>query len=321
MALQISTLLSTKAITQKRIGFKIGPKILAANVQVNTSTCERDNAFFTTTGKPCRKDLPEVIYDERIGVINRNGARYMVCAPSKNGSTYHYGILIRILGGTRYNTKGGVHKNLTLRNEMVLQNYPNDDIASFFGDKTLKKYAIIRNPVIRTLSGYLNTLEDKEQNVVRSLTNPEAFQEWIKKQYPPGYSVLSELDTHRKKNQHVRTQLQFCCFRYADFRNQWTVFKFEEPEKYLDYIYDTVPHEYLKDGWGLGQNKNFRDFVLGPKTRTNNPEQRFAEYIGSLEMFEYLVKAMEDETKFFGYEEDVAELRRKMQEYFSTSNR
>lgn len=278
-------------------------------------SCGRRDALFNTMGKAC-VDLVEKVYDQRICASTVKGARYLTCVPPKNGSSYHKGIIFRLLGHPFYYKIGQVHSDEEYKSKMKLDNFTSDQIASLFADRTVPKYAIVRNPLIRTLSGYLNSVEEAVHKRDETITPSEAFQNWIRKVYPKGFSVR---ETEKKQNPHVRTQFKYCGFQHDDFYKQWTIFKFEEPEKYVDFIYDIVPRKYLDNRWGDHLNTSFRDFVLGPRTRSHNPSERFVEYIGSLETFDQLASALQDETIFFGYQKEVAELRKVVEKAFAKS--
>lgn len=196
---------------------------------------------------------------------------------------------------------------------MRLDMLTNEKIASYFADDSFPKYAIIRNPVIRTLSGYINSIENKEQNAKDGLTDPQAFQLFIQKRFPANYSYLVEHNLVSSQNRHFRSQLNFCAFRQPDFRVRWHVFKFEQPEKFTDYIYSIVPHQFLDNGWGPGLNISFREYETVSRSRSHNPDARFAEYIVSMESLDHLVKALDYEIKYLGYEKEVAALRKNMQ--------
>lgn len=282
------------------------PHLVKDREALEISSCAREHALFDNEGKPCR-DLKAHIYDQRICASTLKGARYMTCVPPKNGSTYHKGLIFRILGHPDFYKIGAVHNDEEYRSKMKLENFTNEDIAAYFADKDIPKYAIVRNPMIRTLSGYINSVENEDVWEERNLHNmTHAFQQWIDDRFPKGHSRLIN---RRKQNPHVRSQFEYCGYRHNDFYKQWKIFKFEEPEKYVKYIYEIVPRKYLDDGWGDYRNTSFSDFVLGPRSRSHNPHEKFAEYIGSMKYFDQLERAVRDETEFFGYQKEVARLR------------
>lgn len=165
--------------------------------------------------------------------------------------------------------------------------------------------------MLRILSGYFQVIEEMMQNgdrkngVVRS--REEAFQAWVRKVYlrKEGYSLRDQ----EGLNRHVRSQFRSCGFRYKGMYEKWKIFKFEEPASYVDYIYRYVDRQYLDDGWGDDSNLSYRDFVLGPRTRTWNTSELFGKFIGSVELFDDFAGVMREETEYFGYQKEVAELR------------
>lgn len=90
------------------------------------------------------------------------------------------------------------------------------------------------------------------------------------------------------------------------------MFKFEHPEQFVSYLESFVPSKYLDNGWGMALDRSFRDYVLGPRQRTHNTDQVFASYVGSMEVFDFIVDALKFEIDFFGYAEDVRLLRNRM---------
>lgn len=270
------------------------------------TTCTSDH-LYNRKGQPCREDLTQLVKDQNIRIINANGARYMNCVPCKNGSSYHNSLFYRILNSHKYSSLGLIHHNETFKDSILLEKRTAAQIASYFADDTLPKYAVVRNPLIRTLSGYINSIEKKEQNEERGFSDAEAFQLWIKKNYPLDFDPY--VAREKKIIKHAKEQLDYCGYHYADFWKKWKIFKFEQPDAYVDFLYDQVPHKFLSDGWGSQFNFSFRDFVLGPRERTHNTTIKFAYYVGSMEMFDYLATVLKAETDFFNYRKDVAELR------------
>lgn len=267
--------------------------------------CDRPNALFDRSGKPCG-DLVKISQRQNMFVSTVEGARFVTCVPPKNGNSYHKGVIFRLLGDPKYYDFRTVHFKEEVLENMRVENFTSDEIASFFTDPAWPKYAVVRNPLLRTLSGYINSVEHNLHSIGTTRSREESFQLWVRASFVSTYKPRI---TGGHRNQHVRSQFRFCGFNYDDMYKRWTIFKFEEPKGYVDYIYNTIPHVHLDDGWGDNMNNSFREFVLGPRSRTHDTSGKFASFIGSLELFDQLADALREETEFFGYKKAVADLR------------
>lgn len=87
------------------------------------------------------------------------------------------------------------------------------------------------------------------------------------------------------------------------------IFRVEEPEEYVEYLYSIIPEKYLRDGWGRKDNLSFRDHVLGPRKRTGNTNEKFERYFDNLEVFDHMAKILEQDIDVLGYRDEINELR------------
>lgn len=56
--------------------------------------------------------------------------------------------------------------------------------------------------------------------------------------------------TNSETERRVVRQVEFCDFNKLNGASNFTVFRVEEPQGYIDFVYKTVPEKYLREGWG-----------------------------------------------------------------------
>lgn len=242
---------------------------------------------------------------QNIYFVNPKKASYMYCAIPKNGCTYHYSLLHRVQF-EMWTLKGvEIHTNKS-KNTLHLGYLPDAKISDKLADVSIPKYVIVRNPLTRTLSGYRDKFEKyipaEEQTAGR-------FHEWVKEEFPP----YSPRNVTVKYNVHWRPQLRYCGFRYPQIYQRFTMLRFEEPHKYVEFLYKHIPRRYLDSGWGDG-SQSFREASLAPVyTRTGNTNELFYEYFSTLEIFDYLADILKEDIDFLGYRRDVEEMRKELE--------
>lgn len=268
-----------------------------------TFTCKQnDSAVIDSFGTPCL-DLTSFLASQQIFMHDSDNLSYAFCAIPKNGCTYHKAVMHRAMGYP-YEGPHNVHDP---ENVVRLQRaYPK--IAELLLSETVPKYVIIRNPMHRVLSAYLNKVESKYKKV--SLKTPESFHKWIYED-----EALKPGMDWRKRNPHWASQLRFCGFKVRDFSSYFRIFRVEQPVEYVDYMESFLPENILKDGWDMPHNRSFREHVLGPRTRTENTSARFLRYMGNLRTFDYLSEVYREDIELLGYRDGVEKLREELIEY------
>lgn len=249
-------------------------------------------------------DLAEAVRRQLIYAIDTPKIRYACCVPPKNGCTYHFGLLYRIAGIEDYESTPVVHDNGN-KAGLNIERFSPVEIRDWLEDDAVPKYAIVRNPMMRTLSAYLDKVEPElppnEQTV-------DHFENWIMQEFPKGKMTSGK---RPKTNPHWMPQTEFCGVR-ANLHSKFRVFHFEEPQDYVDYIYDIIPREFLDDGWRRRDTVSLKEFMLGPKTRTAGTSSKFSKYFRSLKIFDHLAGELRRDTEVFGYEKEVASLRKQV---------
>lgn len=166
------------------------------------------------------------------------------------------------------------------------------EIAGVLKDGRVAKYAVVRNPLVRTLSAFL----DKVGGDVG------AFQKWVRREFAGG----------GKLDPHWRAQVEFCGFRVRDVGKYLKVFRAEQAGEYVRFLEKVLPAEFLRDGWGGRRNVSFGEFVLGPRERTGFTESVFWRYFNSVDVFDFLSERLEEDIRLLGYGKDVRDMRVKL---------
>ena len=172
-----------------------------------------------------------------------------------------------------------------------------------FLNLSMPKYAVVRNPITRLLSAYIDKVEDfapKDQRTVKD------FKKWVYKEFPKGGRVSRDW---MKVNAHWRPQSFFCGFRTYNLDEHFEIFRVEDPEGYVNFIYDHIPAKYLDSGWGKDLTTSFREFVLGPRSRTTGSTNKKLEYFQDLQFFDHVAEELRDDIRLLGYEDEIALMR------------
>lgn len=255
----------------------------------------------------CRSLSSILLAGQNIYFVDTEKVSYMYCAIPKNGCTYHFSLLLRIKYN-KWTLQGGqIHGDKTKR-LLRLGYQPNAKIDAKLGDPSIPKYAVVRNPMQRTLSAYKDKVE---RYVPLEERSAEIFYQWLKDEFPPDSRNRSEEDW-TNTNAHWRPQTQYCGFHYPQIHQHITLLRFEQPEQYVEYLYKHMPGEYLERGWADG-DKSFRESTLGELKRTGNANSEFFEYFTSLEMFDYLAEQLQDDIDGLGYREEVDGMRAELE--------
>lgn len=252
-------------------------------------------------GKAC-VDLQIALEESMIYIANTTEVSYMVCAIPKNGCSYHLALLHRINGEEFYETPSIIH-NRERKAKIALEALPSADIAREFMSTTFSKYVVVRNPLLRTLSAFLDKVLPY---MPKHVNDVDVFQSWVYHEFP----LRRETNfTWMLTNPHWRPQSQFCGFGYSDFRSQFRVFHTERPSRYLDFLESIIPTKYLQYGWSRKRNLSFREYALGPRRRTRNTGEEFRRYFSNLKVFDHLAFVLRDDIDLFGYRKEIRKMR------------
>lgn len=279
-------------------GLRVGEKVAS-----KSRTCDGEQHAVDSEGKACMSDLQWVILRSLIYVADKPPINYMACAIPKNGCTYHLAMINRIMGEEDYESTGVVH-DVERKQKYKLASRDTPTVARMLANSSIPKYLVVRNPLQRTMSAYLNKVQaflPEEQQTV------ENFHKWIYKEFPKGLPVDR---SWYGMNPHWMPQMQFCGFRNRDVHSYFKVFKVEKPEEYVNYMYKIIPDEYLKDGWNGEENLSFKDHVLGPRTRTEGTSDKFKKYWNNLEVFDHMARVLSWDIEMLGYKEEIAQMRK-----------
>lgn len=262
-------------------------------------TCQSGKYAFDSNKNACM-DLTWTTNDQVVFASEAQNVTYLYCGIPKNGCTYHLGLIYRIAGDPEYNEGGAsVHSPLKKILYRLSQKEP-ERIKHLLTDPSVPKYMVVRNPIIRTLSAYLDKVEPRlaEEN-----QTAESFRDWVYREFKPPGEI-----TDVPVNPHWRPQTQFCGFNVRDVYTYFTMFRTEQPEEFVDFVYNIVPSQYLGDGWG-SRNLSFHESVLGPRERTGNTEAHVANYFSDIDMFDYLANSLSEDIVRLNYSADVKQLR------------
>lgn len=236
-------------------------------------------------------------------VVQTPDLRVISCVPPKNGCTYHRSLLSRISGKEDFDRVYAIH-NFTWRMEMSLSNLREEQIEDLLENDEVPKYILTRNPITRTLSAYLNMVQARLPIEKQTVTH---FEDWIRQEFPEGRLTGKG---RILMNPHWMPQSKLCGAVY-NLHKYFRLLKFEEPVTVIDYIYDHVPRKFLDDGWGRKDNVNvsFRNFMLGPRNRTEGTSEKLLMYFRSLDTFDHLAGQLSFDIDELGYREKVTEMR------------
>lgn len=268
--------------------------------------CDKKKVAVDSNGKPCL-DFSTRLLKQAIYRSTNPSLPYVYCAIPKNGCTYHLGLLSRINGLADYE-QGPVVHDKEMKEGISLSALDNDQIASLLVNKTVPKYLVVRNPMHRILSAYLDKVLPYIPEEKRTI---DYFHNWIYAQFPKDQPVDRRWDG---VNPHWTPQMEFCGFRDRDTWEHFEFFRVEEPEEYVNYLYKVIPSQYLKDGWSHEDNLSFRDHVLGPRKRTGNTNERFLRFFEKVEVFDHLAGKLVMDIDKLGYRNEVNALRSELVE-------
>lgn len=201
-----------------------------------------------------------------------------------------------------YESAVTIHNKETKYNHSIVR-LSSEAIATYLKNENFPKYLVIRNPIARILSAYLDKVQPWLSVENRTVQH---FETWIYQEFDP---ELPQDRDWSKTNPHWRPQVEFCGFKIRDVWSYFNVFRVEKPEEYVDFLYDIVPKKFLVDGWGKPSNFSFRDHVLGPRKRTGHTNEKVLKYFRSIAVFDHLAKKLEEDISTLGYNSEVAQLR------------
>lgn len=277
---------------------RVGLSPLAHDRQLPEKCEDDESSAFTADGKAC-VNTATISQGQNLYYANGEESKYAFCPIPKNGCTYHVGLMVRVMGATMWSRPIDVHPR-EAREKLFMNG---DDFAKVWMDHSIPKYVVVRNPMSRTLSGYLNKVEKFLPEREHTMDN---FKRWVYTEFPRG----AKRDRSWKgMNAHWRPQTTMCGFKVRDLWSYMTVFRTEEPASYVEYLYNIVDEKYLKDGWG-DNNTSLRESVLGKRSRSENTTEKFYKYFNTVDLFDHVAKAMVDDVEMLGYEKEVAEMRK-----------
>ncbi|CDF37265.1 Putative carbohydrate sulfotransferase [Chondrus crispus] len=229
--------------------------------------------------------------------------RVVSCVPPKNGCTYHRSLLRRISGNEDFDRVYAIH-NLTWRLEMALSTLREEQIEDILENDEVPKYILTRNPITRTLSGYLNMVHNRLPIEKRTVTH---FEDWIRQEFSDGRLTQ---EGRIEMNPHWMPQSKLCGVEYG-IHKYFRLLKFEEPVSVITFIYDHVPRKFLDDGWGRKDkvNVSFSNYMLGPRNRTEGTSEKLLTYFRSLDTFDHLAGQLSLDIDELGYRKEVTEMR------------
>lgn len=252
-----------------------------------------------------------VVASQAMYAVHTEDTNLIACVPPKNSCTLHKSLLQRTRGVRDYESTGNVHGQGSAN--LRLSSWTSEHIGQAFQNLSMPKYAIIKNPMARTLSGYLSKVEKfapKDQRTV------EDYKKWAYDVFPKGSGRNRDWS---RVNPHWRPQSTFCGFRAFNLHEHFHMFRFEQPHTFVDFIYEHIPARYLDSGWGvkLRLNVSFSDYVLSPAVRevrgTKSADKKF-EYYRDLDFFDHMAEELRDDIILLGYDDDVRSLREKIVE-------
>lgn len=293
----------------KAVSAKGSRKLLVGeDTATATHTCGNDMHAVDDDGNACMADLEYRLFRSVIYAVERPDVSYMVCAIPKNGCTYHLAMINRIYGEENYESTGVVHDKDRKNKYYKLSSRGNEKLARMLANTTIPKYLVVRNPLQRTMSAYLNKVEAFLPYEKRTVEN---FHEWVYKEFPKNMPIDR---SWYGMNPHWIPQMEFCGFKVRDVHSYFKVFRVEEPQDYVEFMYKIIPEKYLQDGWAKEANISFREHVLGPRTRTEGTSEKFLKYFNNLEVFDHLARVLSLDIESFGYHDDVKRLRESVKE-------
>lgn len=243
--------------------------------------------------------------------------KYFMCPIPKIGSSYHIGLMLRVLGEKDYEKMSIVH-NMDYKLGLNAVRLGDETILEWYKDVDIPKYVVVRNPIFRTLSAYLDKVEQYlEENEKTAAT----FEAWVHTEFAAGtWENGRDIDDAWDVNPHWRPQSYFCGFMTKSLHTPFKIFHFEDPEPLVDYIYKFMPSRVLNDGWGRARNISLREFMLGPKKRSSGTEEKFLKYFSNIAVFDHLVNELKMDIESFGYSHEISMLRQQIKRSHEEKN-
>lgn len=238
---------------------------------------------------------------------------FVICLIHKNANTQFKALMLRSAGFPihellKEKEKKAIDIHSTFFNHQNIHRlsfYDDENAKALLTDPDVPRYAIVRNPLTRTLSAY----RDKVERYHRWENVSEGFSEWVHRWYdgrePPRTSCEGWTEDI---NRHWVPQVCFCGFQSRP--ELFQQFKYEDMSGLFDELNKHISPEVLNDGWGLGYNVSFQE-SFKPVQKTKHAvgtEDSFYDYF-TLETFDILAEKLEPDIRMFGYDSDIAEMR------------
>lgn len=267
--------------------------------------CSAGDVIFSRNGTACQ-DVKELVTGQHMFILDEPEIKYIYCSYPKNGCTYHIALMHWIRGNYNKMPGLGVIHRPNLKDEFRLEFEDAEKIARFLKTEHIQKYMVVRNPMERTLSAYLNKIEPTYPVSKRTV---DSFHRWI---YVT-YRRRKPEDMWEDTNMHWRPQTKTCGFSKKNLYKYFNIFRVDKAEDYVDFLYSFIPSRYLDNGWGTMRDLSYRDFILGPKTRTGNTSDLFKRYFNETFVFDYLAETLSSDIEMLGYQRETAEMRASIQ--------
>lgn len=252
------------------------------------------------------RDAATLLSNQAVFAIKTDDVKYVVCPLPKVGSSYHIGLMLRAIGVNDYENFSVIH-DLDRKASLDVTRLGHGGIMEWYRDINVPKYVVVRNPMVRVLSAYLDKIE---RHLPEGEKNVASFEKWLAKEFSPGLWANGRiLDEAQRIDPHWRPQSYFCGFRTRSLASPFKRFKFEDPAPIVEYLYKLIPSRLLADGWGRGKDISMRDYMLAPKTRTSGTEDKMSTYFANITIFDQIVNELRFDIDLFGYTKDVDELR------------
>jgi len=227
------------------------------------------------------------------------------CAIPKNACTQYKGLLFRIKGDMRYLSAAHVHSLGSERGKPMnitrVTELDDKEGAEFLRGAGVERFAIVRNPVVRVLSGFM----DKSGLFPCSR---EEFRAWVRRTFVDDMENKCGVQV----NQHWKSQLCFCGFRVAAPGEVFRIFHYENVDEVVRYLDGVIEDKkVLSTGWGRQRDVSFLESFSSSqrvKGHTTQAATKVAEWF-DLETFDYLVNVLRPEIDSLGYQGEIAEIR------------
>eukprot|EP00179_Madagascaria_erythrocladioides_P025187 CAMPEP_0198336612 /NCGR_PEP_ID=MMETSP1450-20131203/21089_1 /TAXON_ID=753684 ORGANISM="Madagascaria erythrocladiodes, Strain CCMP3234" /NCGR_SAMPLE_ID=MMETSP1450 /ASSEMBLY_ACC=CAM_ASM_001115 /LENGTH=327 /DNA_ID=CAMNT_0044041363 /DNA_START=156 /DNA_END=1139 /DNA_ORIENTATION=- len=229
---------------------------------------------------------------------------FVHCSLPKNGCTQQKSLLRRLNGDDGYLNPKRIHQAPAKDGLTRITSLPDQQAIAVLSDPAVPKYMLPRNPVLRTLSAYIDKIESKSQH--------PGFPDWVVREFGRKPPPRTSCEAFAGMDQHWRPQICFCGLLHTPLL--YRQFKFEDPQPMVDFLYGILPLEILESGWGRNGTASFREnFSASQKSsHFHGTDEKYLHYF-TPEVFEILVTVLQPEIELFGYQKDIVQMRTAIQ--------